>query len=95
MESVKTHLRIYICGPHSTGKTTLLNDIVPHLTGIDVISEVARDIIRHHSWTRGQFLPDKHPDVFLQLNKEILQKQIEIDLNLSQTQGSFFRYNTY
>ncbi|KAJ8305524.1 hypothetical protein KUTeg_016069 [Tegillarca granosa] len=71
-------LRIYICGAHSTGKTTLLNDLKQHLN-IYFVEEIARSIIREHSWRREDFLPDVHPDTFKQLNKEILQAQVNIE----------------
>ncbi|XP_045157031.2 uncharacterized protein LOC123523414 [Mercenaria mercenaria] len=70
-------VRIYICGPHSTGKTTLLNDLRPHIGNTEIVEEVARGIIRKHGWTRNDILPEKHPDVFLQLSEEILAAQIE------------------
>ena len=79
----KQHLRIYICGPHSTGKTTLLHDLHPHLNGVKVIEEVARGIIRDHGWQRDEYLPDVHPETFLQLNREILEKQIQVDFACS------------
>ncbi|XP_045158352.2 uncharacterized protein LOC123524320 [Mercenaria mercenaria] len=72
-------LRIYICGPHSTGKTTLLKDLRPHIGNIKIVEEVARGIIKNHGWTRDDFLPEKHPDVFQQLNEEVLAAQIETD----------------
>lgn len=71
-------LRIYICGAHSTGKTTLLNDLKPHLK-INFVEEVARNIIQKHNWKREDFLPDVHPSTFTQLNKEILQAQVNIE----------------
>ena len=82
--SSKDQLKIYICGPHSTGKMTLLHNLEPYLGGVKVIEEVARGIIKDHGWKRDDFHPDTNPDVFQQLNMEILQKQIEVDLNMSE-----------
>ncbi|KAL4220913.1 hypothetical protein ACF0H5_019179 [Mactra antiquata] len=72
-------LRIYICGPHSTGKTTLLNDLRPYLNNIKVAEELARGIIKAHGWSRDDFHPVKHPDIFKQLNEEILDAQVKVD----------------
>ncbi|XP_060583365.1 uncharacterized protein LOC132739631 [Ruditapes philippinarum] len=82
-------LRIYICGPHSTGKTTLLNDLRPHLGDVTVVEEVARGIIKNHGWSRDDFIPDKHPDVFRQLNEEILEAQIANDIKYSSSGEDF------
>ena len=87
-------LRIYICGPHSTGKTTLVNDLRPHLGDITIVEEVARGIIKTHGWSRDDFRPDKHPDVFRQLNEEILIAQIETDKKYSSLgKGNFNGYS--
>ncbi|KAK3597453.1 hypothetical protein CHS0354_041867 [Potamilus streckersoni] len=66
---------IYICGAHSTGKTTLMHDLKPHLR-VKSIEEVAREIIREHGWSRNDFAPNINPHNFEILNAEILQKQI-------------------
>lgn len=87
-------MRIYICGPHSTGKTTLLNDLKPHLGNIKIVDEVARGIIKKHGWARDDFIPQKHPDVFQQLNEEILAAQIEKERSYSALGqgGSFIHF---
>ncbi|XP_045215469.1 uncharacterized protein LOC123565739 [Mercenaria mercenaria] len=82
-------VRIYICGPHSTGKTTLLNDLRPYLGNIKVVEEVARDIIKSHGWARKDFHPEKHPDIFQQLNAEILAAQIETDVKYTSMRQDF------
>lgn len=95
MEEIKQNdvIRIYICGPHSTGKTTLLNDLKPHLGSIKIVDEVARGIIKKHGWTRDDFIPNKHPDVFQQLNLEILAAQIEVERSYSALgQGESFTH---
>ena len=71
--------RIYVCGAHSTGKTTLINDLKPHLKNIRVEEEIARNIIRKYNWNRDDFLPDRNPGNFEKLNTEILMTHIEID----------------
>ena len=68
--------KIYLSGAHSTGKTTLLNDLKPHLN-VHVEEEIARSVIRTYGWTRTDFLPDTNPDNFLKLNKDILKLQVE------------------
>ncbi|KAH3733354.1 hypothetical protein DPMN_039780 [Dreissena polymorpha] len=73
------YTRVYICGLHSTGKTTLLNDFRPHVPELHVFHEVARGIIKSHGWCRCDFVPDKHPEVFQQLNVEILEAQIKLE----------------
>ncbi|WAR24370.1 hypothetical protein MAR_038039 [Mya arenaria] len=82
-------VRIYLCGPHSTGKTTLMLDLEPHLPGVKVVEEVARSVIRNHGWKRDDFRPDKHPDVFRQLNFEILEAQIEVEKRFSEMNQDF------
>lgn len=70
--------RIYLSGAHSTGKTTILNDIKSHLN-ICFEEEIARKVIRHFMWERDEFMPDTNPENFLTLNEEILRQQIQID----------------
>ena len=77
-------LKIFICGPHSTGKTTLLNDVIPYFKNIKVVDEVAREIIRQFGWKRDDFLPNKNPETFFKLNAEIIKEQIRQDLLNSQ-----------
>ncbi|XP_074652862.1 uncharacterized protein LOC141907185 [Tubulanus polymorphus] len=72
-------LRIYICGAHSTGKTTLLHDVIPHLKNIHVVEEVARKIIERNGWSRNDFQPSKNPEMFRRLNTEIIEEQMRID----------------
>lgn len=84
--------RIYICGAHSSGKTTLLNDLRPHLDDFKAVEEVARGIIKKHGWTRDDFLPDKHPEVFQQLNEEIVSAQIAIDIECTEKEQSRFTF---
>ncbi|CAC5418493.1 unnamed protein product [Mytilus coruscus] len=70
--------RIYLSGAHSTGKTTILNDLKPHLN-LQFEEEIARRVIRKFSWKRDDFLPETQPENFLKLNEEILRRQIQTD----------------
>jgi predicted ATPase len=70
--------RIYLSGAHSTGKTTILNDLKSHLN-ICFEEEIARKVIRQFMWERDEFMPDTNPKNFLKLNEEILRQQIQID----------------
>lgn len=82
-------LKIFLCGPHSTGKTTLLNDVIQHYHGIKVIDEVARGIIRDFGWRREDFLPEEHPETFYKLNEEIIKRQICQDIEYSKNGKGF------
>lgn len=41
--------------------------------------ETARRIINNHGWTRDDFHPDRSPELFEQLNREILSANIKIE----------------
>ena len=69
-----TPLQVYLCGGHSTGKTTLQREVCK-VSRLQAVTEVARQVITRLGLTREDFLPDKHPDVFLDLQEEILQEQ--------------------
>ncbi|XP_062610934.1 uncharacterized protein LOC134272768 isoform X2 [Saccostrea cucullata] len=73
------HLRLYISGAHSTGKTTIIQDLCPHLPGVRLEKETARRIIETHGWQRTDFHPERYPQVFEQLNTEILLANIKIE----------------
>ncbi|KAL3879088.1 hypothetical protein ACJMK2_031402 [Sinanodonta woodiana] len=66
---------VYICGAHSTGKTTLMHDLKSHLR-VKFVEEIAREIIREHGWSRNDHAPMINPHNFEILNFEILQRQI-------------------
>ena len=70
--------RLYLSGAHSTGKTTILNDLKPYLT-IRFEEEIARNVIKNLNWSRDEFLPETHPERFYELNEKILQRQIQMD----------------
>lgn len=70
--------RIYLSGAHSTGKTTILNDLKPFLN-VQFEEEIARGVIRKFGWKRDDFLPETQPENFLKLNEEILRRQIQTD----------------
>lgn len=72
-------LRIYISGAHSTGKTTVIHDLLPYLPGVRVEVETARRIINSHGWRRDDFHPDRSPELSEQLNREILLANIELE----------------
>ncbi|XP_052777026.1 uncharacterized protein LOC128214546 isoform X2 [Mya arenaria] len=64
-------------------------DLEPHLHGVKVIEEVARSVIKNHGWERDDFRPDKHPDVFKQMNYEILEAQIDVEKRFSEMNQDF------
>ncbi|KAL3879086.1 hypothetical protein ACJMK2_031400 [Sinanodonta woodiana] len=68
---------IYLCGAHSTGKTTLMNNLKSHLR-VKFVEEVARNIIHEHGWSSSDFAPKTNPHNFEILTAEILQKQIQL-----------------
>lgn len=82
-------LKIFICGPHSTGKTTLLEDFIQHYHDIEVIAEVARGIIQDFGWKREDFLPEDNPENFYKLNEEIIKRQICQDIEYSKNGKGF------
>jgi predicted ATPase len=76
-------LRVFICGAHSTGKTTLLNRLLSEPDqNLHAVNEVARNIIAEHGWQKKDFDPKTNPDTFYQLQVEILQAQSRIDKDL-------------
>ncbi|XP_063427271.1 uncharacterized protein LOC134710799 [Mytilus trossulus] len=70
--------RIYLSGAHSTGKTTILNDLKPFLN-VQFEEEIARGVIRKFGWQREDFLPETQPENFLKLNEEIIRRQIQTE----------------
>ena len=70
--------RVFICGAHSTGKTTLVRQ-VSNRTGIHIESEVARNIIRDLRWSREDFDPKVNPSRFEELQEKISQAQCTME----------------
>ena len=72
------YLRVFICGAHSTGKTTLLREL-SKVTTLSSIPEVARDLIGTMGISREAMDPGKHPDVFEHVQREILTKRCQVE----------------
>ncbi|KAK3090691.1 hypothetical protein FSP39_013763 [Pinctada imbricata] len=81
--------KIYISGAHSTGKTTLINDLKPYVNHLSFEEEIARDIIKQYKWERNDFLPSEKPRNFEKLNTEILRAQISLANNYEESQRDF------
>lgn len=74
VKSRKTMLRVFICGAHSTGKTTLVNEVGKELN-IHVEAEVARKVIKDLNLRREDFDPKNNPTKFEELQEKILEAQ--------------------
>lgn len=74
-------IRVYLCGAHSTGKTTLLNDLMPSLMQVQAYTNVARDIFHELGWKRDDWDHEKHPDTFEMLLEMILKRLLEFANN--------------
>ena len=83
-------LRVFICGAQSTGKTTLLNDLISE-PGQDLhkVNEIARNIIAENDWQREDFDPNTRPDTFYDLQVKILRAQSRIDKELCSKNRSY------
>jgi nicotinamide riboside kinase len=68
------NLRIFFCGAHSVGKTTLAKEIVKD-TDIHIQTEIARKIIREMGMKREDFEPKSQPTRFLELQRRIIRAQ--------------------
>ncbi|XP_033113303.1 uncharacterized protein LOC117113908 [Anneissia japonica] len=81
MEKHKQLLRVYLCGAHSTGKTTLLGDVGKELQGIKQESEIARNVLdRMSAEERHRAIDYKnYPGEFENLQRLILENQCEVD----------------
>lgn len=71
-------VRIFICGAHSTGKTTLALALAEQ-TGFHLISEVARNVIQERGLKREEFDPKTSPDTFRKLQEWIVEAQAEVE----------------
>ena len=83
-------LRVFICGAHSTGKTTLLNRLLSE-PGVNLhpVNEIARNIIKENGWQRKDFEPKTNPETFYELQVKILQAQSRIDKELCNESCSY------
>ena len=71
-------LRVFICGAHSTGKTTLVNEVGKELN-LHVEAEVARKVIKDLNLRREDFDPNINPAKFEELQEKILEAQCEVE----------------
>lgn len=69
-------LRIYVCGAHSTGKTTLARHIAREL-GLPLINEVARQVIAEMELSFETLRVDIHRAGEYQ--REVFRRQIEVE----------------
>lgn len=81
-------LRVFICGAHSTGKTTLVNEVGKELN-LHVEAEVARKVIRDLNLRREDFDPNSNPEKFEQLQEKILEAQSVVEKRNSRTGTSY------
>ncbi|XP_071941216.1 uncharacterized protein [Antedon mediterranea] len=74
-------VRVYLCGAHSTGKTTLLGDVCKELPDIKKESEIARQVLDGMSPEDRRTAIDyrNQPEKFEQLQRLILESQCEVD----------------
>lgn len=69
-------LKIYVCGAHSTGKTTLARHLAQEL-GLPLINEVARQVMAELELTFESLRVDLKQVAHYQ--KEVFQRQIEVE----------------
>lgn len=70
--------RAFICGAHSVGKTTLVDEVGKE-TGLHVEREVARKVIQELNLQREDFDPKIHPEKFEELQFRIVEAQCEVE----------------
>lgn len=71
-------LRVFICGAHSVGKTTLVNEVGKRLN-LHVEAEVARKVITDLNLRREDFDPKTNPSKFEELQERILEAQCKVE----------------
>lgn len=71
-------IRVFICGAHSTGKTTLVNEVGKELD-LHVEAEVARKVIKDLNLRLEDFDPKVKPRKFEELQEKILEAQCEVE----------------
>ena len=64
-------LRVFICGAHSVGKTTLVDEVGKELPNIHKQAEVARKVIKDLNLRREDFDPRINPAKFEELQIKI------------------------
>lgn len=69
---------MFICGAHSTGKTTLVNEVGKELD-LHVEAEVARKVIKDLNLRLEDFDPKVKPRKFEELQEKILEAQCEVE----------------
>lgn len=76
-------LRVFICGAHSSGKTTLLKGLLAE-PGHDfrVVNEIARQILAENGWQAEDFNPKINPTTFYDFQQQILRAQSHRDVEL-------------
>lgn len=70
----RNNIRIFLCGAHSVGKTTLAKEIVKD-RNFHMMTEIARKIIQDKGMKREDFEPKTHPQIFLDLQRQIIEAQ--------------------
>lgn len=71
-------LRVFICGAHSVGKTTLVDEIGKEVN-LHVEAEVARKVIKDLNLQREDFDPKINPAKFEELQEKILEAQCMVE----------------
>eukprot|EP00118_Oscarella_pearsei_P027676 m.1400 g.1400 ORF g.1400 m.1400 type:complete len:199 (+) comp6392_c0_seq2:60-656(+) len=80
------HRQIFLCGVHSVGKTTLLQQLSSRCSEgsqMHFQSEVARSVIREIGLQTQQLIPRKQQDQFEDLQDRILQRQCKVERGIS------------
>lgn len=81
-------LRVFVCGAHSVGKTTLVNGVGRELD-LHVEAEVARKVIRDLNLRREDFDPKINPSKFEELQERILEAQCKVEQSNSRSGTSY------
>lgn len=73
-------IRVFICGAHSTGKTTMLQHLLQEPENdLHGETEVARKIMERLGWQRKDIEPEENPENFFNLQKRIMKVQNQVD----------------
>ncbi|XP_071941213.1 uncharacterized protein [Antedon mediterranea] len=82
MSNERDILRVFLCGAHSTGKTTLLEDVVKAMpVGLHYEEEIARRLIRELDLSIEERDPYTKPDVFEEFQRMVFKGQCEMERN--------------
>jgi nicotinamide riboside kinase len=80
---------VYIIGPQSTGKTTLVNAMAQSLEGdVHVIQEIARTVMRERGYSRNDVDSDNSERRFT-LQQDIFNAQVEKEMMFLQSGKEF------